>query len=183
MAPRKPKVGDAAIIDGAPAVIAVLDGDTVEFHDEARVALLARLAEIRAMEDPAETESAKNALMAEHEAELTALFEQHADGLLAGMQGTTPTEMKQRLVECGHTLPGGSATLCSLGQLIWVEYSKAWSCYGRLLERCEDCAVPDAKGKPSSVRSRAKIHRVQGQAYDPMREVAAHIAHLTTQEA
>lgn len=49
MATRKPKVGDPCIIDGAPAVIAIIEGDTVEMHDETRVAAIKAIEAIRAL--------------------------------------------------------------------------------------------------------------------------------------
>ena len=49
MATRKPKVGDPAIIDGMPAVIAIIDGDTVEFHDDDRVAAVVQVQAIQAL--------------------------------------------------------------------------------------------------------------------------------------
>lgn len=60
MAAKKPKVGDPAIIDGTPCVVARIDAKGIEIHDEQRVTALARVAEIQAM-PPDEAAKAKAA--------------------------------------------------------------------------------------------------------------------------
>lgn len=181
MATRKPKVGDPAIIDGGPAVLTAVTADTVEFKCPERVALEATIAELRAMptgteEEAAAANAAKEKFQAEHEAKMP------------------PMKERVRLVGHGHALPGGTVTKASPGQVFWVEHSKAWSCYGRLLSRADVvktyvvdgkvCDEHDEHGEcimvAPSVRRQAKIHRVIGQAYDPKHEIATHIAHVTT---
>ena len=168
--------------------------ERVDFKCLERLEYEEKIAELRAMPTDTEEvrkefqkkgqagplEAAKNAakekFMAEHEAKMPSLEERH------------------RLVGHGHVLPGGQRTSASPDKVYWVEYSEAWSCHGRLLPRADVvkthvvggviCDVHDEDGEcimlAPSVRRRAKIHRVIGQKYDPMNEIAAHIAHATT---
>ena len=181
MAPSKPKVGDAAIIDGGPAVVTAVTADAVEFKCPERIAFEERVAELRAMptgteEGAAAANTAKEAFQAEHDAKMP------------------PMEERIRLVRHGHALPGGTVTKASPSQLFWIEYSSAWSCHGRLLPRADTpkteiieghiCDVHDEDGNclliEESVRRKAKLHRKVGEAYDPLNEVAAHIAYVTS---
>ncbi len=185
MATRKPKVGDAAIIDGSPYVLAEISDKSVEFHCLHRAALRAELAEVRAIEDPAKAQEAKEAFMEKHEFE------------------PMDQDMKVRLQECGHNhlIPGGSSFYCTPDKVFWVAYGDGtWSAFGRLLERNQEldsefhtieeylaiCLTEDKTPDPNygtSVKSRAKLFRHAGQPYDPTREVAAHIAHVSQMEA
>ena len=122
MTTRKPKVGDAALIDGGPAEISAVTAEYVEFKCPERIAFEARIAELRAMptgteEAAAVANAAKEKFRAEHEAKMP------------------PLEERARLVSHGHALPGGTVTKASPKQVFWVAYSEAWSCHGRLLPR------------------------------------------------
>ncbi len=180
MATRKPKVGDAAIIDGGPAVVTAVNPEFVEFKCPERIALEERIARLRAMPQETEEEqiasnAAKVKFMAEHETKM-------------------PSEAERiRLVSHGHALPGGMMTKANPSQVFWVGYSEAWSCNGRLLPRADIvkthvvngvvCDVHDENEEciiiAPSVRRQAKIHRRMGEAYNPRNEIAAHIAHIT----
>ena len=144
MAPRKPKVGDAAVIDGKPAVIGLVDDTTIEFHCPARQAALALVANIQAL--PKEEKELAKAEFA---------------------MNPTPN--------------GGTRTFASPHQVFWVEFSSVWTCFGRLLSREADSYTPgvDDEGHaiqiPSSIFSRAKVHRIADQPYDPSNEIAHHI--------
>ena len=183
MTTRKPKVGDAAIIDGGPAVITAVSPTSIEFKCPERVERDARIAELRAMPRGTEGEeaaanAAKEEFMAEHQAKLDAVGD---------------ADYRKLLANHGHALPGGTVMVASPGQVFWVEFSKAWAANGRLLPRADVVEtevvdgrvreVKNKKGEPvitePSVRREAKLFRKQGQDYNPLREVAAHIAHVS----
>ncbi len=133
MATSKPKAGDPAIIDGMPAVIAIIEGDTVEFHDDQRVAAVAL---------------AKTILAMPHEEQMMARAE----------------------FAMNPTPPSGTRTWVLKKQVFWVGFSECWSCFGRLLSTAPD------RDDNSSIRSRAGLHRIADQPYDPTNEIAQHIA-------
>lgn len=133
MATRKPKVGDPAIIDGMPAVIAIIEGDTVEFHDEDRQAAVAQVMAIRALSEEDQ-------------------------------------KMARAEFAMNPTPPSGTRTWALKKQVFWVGFSECWSCFGRLLSKAED------RDDGSSIRSRAGLHRIADQPYDPTNEIAQHIA-------
>ena len=199
MATRKPKVGDPAIIDGCESKVTFVGPRRVDFKCLERLDYEAEVAELRAM--PTDTEKvrkefqakgrvgpletaateAKEKFMAEHEAKMPSMAERH------------------RLVLHGHILPGGQRTSASPGKVYWIEHSKAWTCFGRLLSRAEVvkthvdksgvvCDTHDRHGDciviEQSVRKRYKIHRKVHKGvshpFDPAHEIAAHIAHVTT---
>jgi len=145
MATRKPKVGDPAIIDGMPAVIAIIEGETVEFHDDVRVAVIAQVQAIRALPEE---------------------------------------EQKMAMAEfaMNPTPASGTRTWALKKQVFWIEYSERWSCFGRLLSTEHDRWIDstDKDGNDikigSSIRSRAGLHRMADQPYDPTNEIAQHIA-------
>lgn len=195
MATRKPKVGDAAIIDGCECRITFVGAERVDFKCLERLDYEARIAELRAM--PTDTEevrkefqkkgqtgpleaaanAAKEAFMAEHEAKMPSMAERH------------------RLVSHGHVLPGGQRTSAAPDKVYWVEHSKAWTCFGRLLSRAEVvethvddngvvCDTHDENGEcivlEQSDRKRFGIHRKLHKGvslpFDPAHEIAAHLA-------
>ena len=195
MPTRKPKVGDAAIIDGCECRITFVGPKRVDFKCLERLEYEERVEKIRAM--PTDTDevrkkfqkdgqlgpleaaanAAKEKFMAEHEAKMP------------------PMPERARLVGHGHIMPGGQRTSSDPGKVYWVEHSKAWTCFGRLLSRAEVvkthkdkngviCDTLDEHGDcivlEQSDRKRAKIHKVMGQKFDPLHEIAAHIAHVTT---
>jgi hypothetical protein len=195
MPTRKPKVGDAAIIDGCDCEITFVGPGRVDFKCLERLEYEAKIAELRAM--PMDTEevrkeyqkkgqagpleaaanAAKEEFMAEHNAKLPPMAE------------------RQRLVSHGCIMPGGQRTSAHPKKVYWVEHAGAWTCFGRLLSRAEVvkthvddngviCDTHDEHGEcivtEQSDRKRYRIHRKQGQAFDPAHEIAAHIAHATT---
>jgi hypothetical protein len=180
MAARKPKVGDAAIIDGEECQITAINDKTTEFKCLERLAMEEEVAALRAMpfgtkEEQAASNTAKEKWMAEYDAAI-------------GDKGE-----RARLAGHGHTGHGcgGTVTAGRNDMVFFVEPAQAWSLYGRLLPRADIvethtvdgvvCDKHDENGDciilTPSVRRRAGIHRVQGQAYDPLLEVAAHVAH------
>lgn len=199
MATRKPKAGDRAIIDGCDAEITFVGAERVDFKCLERLAYEAEVAALRGM--PTDTEEvrkefqakgqtgpleaaanqAKEKFMAEHEAKMPPMAERH------------------RLVGHGHILPGGQRTSARPDQVYWVEHSKAWTCFGRLLSRAEvvkthvdesgvvcdtldehgDCIVLEQSDRKRHGIHR-KLHKGVSHPFDPAHEIAAHIAHVTT---
>ncbi len=198
MPTRKPKVGDAAIIDGCECKIAFVGPERVDFKCLERLEFEEKLAELRAMptddEDvrkeyqkdgqagPLEVakNKAKEAFMAEHEAKLPPMVERH------------------RLVGHGHVLPGGQRTSSAPAKVYWVEPAKAWTCFGRLLSRAEvvethevngvtcdkhdehgDCIVLEQSDRKRMGIHR-KVHKGVSMPFDPAHEIAAHVALTST---
>ena len=204
MASRKPKAGDAGIIDGCECKISFVGPDRVDFKCLERLKYEEELTALRAM--PTDTEEvrkeyqkkgqagplevaankAKEKFVAAHEAKLPPMVERH------------------RLVLHGHILSGGQRTSAHPRKVYWVPHAKAWTAMGRLLSRaevvethevdgvihdthydnegnvCEHGEDGDCKVLEQSDRKRMHIHRkvIGGVSmpFDPAHEIAAHVA-------
>ena len=180
MAARKVKVGDKAIIDGEECRITGVTDKQVEFKCLERLIMEGEIADLRAMpqgtdQEQATCNQAKEDWAQQHEAKIGDRTERH------------------RLAEHGHTGAGcgGTVTWARKDLVYYVEPASAWTANGRLLPRADIvethlvdgviCDKHDENGEcimlEPSVRRRANIHRVAGQPYDPILEVAAHVAH------
>ncbi len=181
MAARKPKVGDPAIIDGEECRITNVGDKQTTFKCMERIARDEELVALRAL--PFDTE--------EEQALANAAKQKWMDAMDAKIGDKAE---RNRLANHGHTGHGcgGTVTWARNSMVFYVEPAQAWSVHGRLLPRADIvqthldengviCDDHDENGEcimlTASVRRRAKLHRVSGQAYDPLREVAAHVAH------
>ena len=202
MATRKPKVGDPAIIDGHECEITFVGPKRVDFKCLERLAYEARVEELRAM--PTDTEEVRKEFQAKGRAgPLEAAANEAKEKFTAELAAKMPPMAERhRLVLHGQILPGGQRTSASPGKVYWVEHSKAWTCFGRLLSRAEVvkthvdksgvvCDTLDEHGEcivvKQSDRKRygihRKVHKGVSHPFDPAHEIAAHIAQVTTAEA